>query len=224
MIGNAAPIINGTTDLPDGTKLSIMIPKPWLPDAQQRLARGLSACADNICGGASTGPDHRLGAIVDVKAGHFTAGPFSFEGKSFPPGTYSVQIMGGPAAHGKDIYKGVLYAAEIEVTSALGGAVGPPSDQAVDATPPTPAATSLNCTAATKPAERLVCADARLSELDVQISGMYRAAQSIAADPRTVVLDQRQWLGQRDACMSTACLERLYQQRKAELARWVGPE
>lgn len=45
--GGVYPIINGSTDLPDGTRLLIILKKPWLPDGQQRLARGLPACGDD---------------------------------------------------------------------------------------------------------------------------------------------------------------------------------
>ena len=85
------PIVRGTTDIPDGTWLFIDFKKPWLPDAQQRIARGLPACGSD-CVPAETGANHLLGATVGVQNGGFTAGPFSFKGQPIPPGLYPIEI------------------------------------------------------------------------------------------------------------------------------------
>jgi hypothetical protein len=91
--GSASPFptVRGTTDMPNGTWLFIDFKKPWLPDAQQRIARGLPACGSD-CIPAETGADHLLRATVVVQNGGFTAGPFSFKGQPIPPGTYPVEI------------------------------------------------------------------------------------------------------------------------------------
>src|SRR5580704_8612897 len=85
------PMVKGATDMPDGTWLFVDFKKPWLPDAQQRIARGLPACGSD-CIPAETGADHLVGATVEVQNGGFTAGPFSFKGQPIPPGIYSVEI------------------------------------------------------------------------------------------------------------------------------------
>jgi hypothetical protein len=72
------PIVHGTTNLPDGTILLVDLKKPWLPDGQERIARGLPACEGDCI--SAEGPDRLIGATVVVKRGSFSAGPFSFKG------------------------------------------------------------------------------------------------------------------------------------------------
>ena len=89
--GGLLPIIIGTTDLPDATELFVNVKKPWLPDGAQRVARGLPACGED-CIPAEAGADHLMGATVTVRNRSFTAGPFSFKGEPFKPGTYPIEI------------------------------------------------------------------------------------------------------------------------------------
>jgi hypothetical protein len=89
--GGLYPIIEVTTNLPDGSTLFINIKKPWLPDGAQRIAQGLAACGVD-CLPATTGTNFLTGEIVVVENGRFTAGPFSFVGKPFQPGTYPIEI------------------------------------------------------------------------------------------------------------------------------------
>jgi len=81
--GGVYPIIDGSTDLPDGTQLFINLVNARLADGQQRIARGLPACGDPCW--PATGPNHKVGIITTVQNGRFTAGPFSFDGKPFRP-------------------------------------------------------------------------------------------------------------------------------------------
>jgi hypothetical protein len=89
--GGLYPVITGTTDMPDGTVLFVNIMKPWLPDGAQRVARGLPACGDD-CFPATTGGNGLTGANATVRNGSFVAGPFSFVGRPFQPGTYDLEI------------------------------------------------------------------------------------------------------------------------------------
>jgi len=82
--GGLYPVIHGITDMPDGTQLFVNIKKPWLPDAQQRIAQGLPACGDD-CSPATTRSNYLSGTIVAVRSGAFVAGPFSFRGQPFRP-------------------------------------------------------------------------------------------------------------------------------------------
>jgi hypothetical protein len=77
------PIIRGTTSLPDGTPLIIVLKKPWLADGRERIARGVSACGEDCL---------PLEARSTVEQGRFAAGPFSFNGKPVPPGRYPIEI------------------------------------------------------------------------------------------------------------------------------------
>src|SRR5665213_288978 len=90
--GGTMPVISGTTSVPDGTVLVINIKKPWLPDGQERITRGLAACGDNCL--PATGPaGESLGVDAVVKDGAFSAGPFSFANQPFPPGNYPLEIF-----------------------------------------------------------------------------------------------------------------------------------
>jgi hypothetical protein len=95
--GGARPTIRGTANLPDHTKLMIIINKPWLPDGQRRLAAGLPACEDR-CGYAVSEPD-AAGSVnlTMVTNGRFTIGPFSFGDAPFRPGIYPVEIFVVPS-------------------------------------------------------------------------------------------------------------------------------
>jgi hypothetical protein len=88
--GGVYPTITASTNLPDGTQLLVNVKKPWLPDAQQRMARGLAACGEDCL--PATGYDNQIGIVVKIKGGAFAAGPFSFLGQPFRPGVYPVEI------------------------------------------------------------------------------------------------------------------------------------
>jgi hypothetical protein len=89
--GGANPSIYGTTNAPDGTKLYVELRKPLLPDADRRIAQGVPACGDINCFPA-TGPDGQFGATAVVQKGQFSTGRFSFQGLSFRPGLYTLQL------------------------------------------------------------------------------------------------------------------------------------
>jgi hypothetical protein len=77
--------------VPEGTRLFVLLKKPELPDGDLRIARGLPVCGDVDCYPA-TGPENLLGTNVIVKGGRFIAGPFSFNGEAFKPGSYPLEI------------------------------------------------------------------------------------------------------------------------------------
>jgi hypothetical protein len=89
---NDFPSIIGDTDLPDETKLMVSIKKPHLPNAEARLAAGLAMCEEN-CIPASGPKGQTLGTETTVLSGAFSAGPFSWNGKPFRPGSYEVEVF-----------------------------------------------------------------------------------------------------------------------------------
>jgi hypothetical protein len=89
--GSARPIVTGTTNLPDGTHLSIWIAKPWQPNAKERLAVGLAVCGDDCL--PLTATNYDTGDDVLVKNGQFSDGPFTDKGAALRPGTYVLEIM-----------------------------------------------------------------------------------------------------------------------------------
>jgi hypothetical protein len=87
--GGVRPVIIGVTDLPSGTQLSFYVKKPWLPDAQQRLARGQAACEDNCI--PAVGSDMKVPRAI-VSESSFAVGPLSFGGNPFAAGIYPLEI------------------------------------------------------------------------------------------------------------------------------------
>ncbi len=88
--GGQYPVITAKTDAPNGTKLVVILKKPWLPDGAERVARGIPACGED-CFPAS-GPDGKSGVTVVVQNGAFEAGPLSFGGKPIAPNVYQLDI------------------------------------------------------------------------------------------------------------------------------------
>ncbi len=86
------PTIVGRTDLPDGTKLLVSITKPRLPNARELLASGRPMCEDD-CLPAAGPKGEVLGVATTALSGAFSAGPFSWAGKPFRPGTFEVEIF-----------------------------------------------------------------------------------------------------------------------------------
>jgi TPR repeat protein len=93
--GGARPIITGTTNLPDGTQLVMWLAQPWLPDAKERLAAGRTACGNDSCAPLQTYSKlpNGVGNGVVVQNGHFTDGPFTYEGSPLRPGNYVLEIL-----------------------------------------------------------------------------------------------------------------------------------
>ena len=134
------PIVRGATDMPDGTWLFINLQKPWLPDAQQRIAQGRPACGSD-CIPAETGANHLLGATVVVQNGGFAAGPFSFKGQPISPGIYPIEIKLSfdlKTATPEQIRSSgaILYQSDIEVAPPSGSASRPdPTGRDVSSAP-----------------------------------------------------------------------------------------
>jgi uncharacterized protein len=76
-------------------------------------------------------------------------------------------------------------------------------------------AASFDCSRARHPVERMICADARLSELDEQLYAAFTAAGG-SASPE-IRNSQMRWIAQRNRCASPSCLTELYPARIAEL-------
>ena len=80
----ARPFLYGTTSLPDGAILQIIIRRPWLPDGQERVSIGLPACRINCA---------PLEDRVMIKNAAFQMGPFSLETEPLDPGVYPFEII-----------------------------------------------------------------------------------------------------------------------------------
>lgn len=83
-------------------------------------------------------------------------------------------------------------------------------------------AASFDCTKASKPTERQICASPNISALDSQLATTYRAAL-LAADDQSkhdLQIEQRHWISYvRDICADDACLASSYEDRIKLLAQ-----
>jgi uncharacterized protein len=77
---------------------------------------------------------------------------------------------------------------------------------------------SFDCSRANARAEKLVCADAELSKLDMKLARSYQQARAATQDPDALVRAQRRWLAQRNKCADIACLKAVYEQRSRAIA------
>ncbi|KVT75410.1 hypothetical protein WK56_05865 [Burkholderia ubonensis] len=78
-------------------------------------------------------------------------------------------------------------------------------------------AAGIDCSAAKTRTDRLICGDKALVSTDGALASAYDATVDAAADPRAVILSQRAWLKQRDACGDAACVAAAYRDRAAAL-------
>jgi uncharacterized protein len=67
-------------------------------------------------------------------------------------------------------------------------------------------AASFDCRAATTAVERMICADSHLSAQDERLASAYRNAIQNAAEAKTVLTEQRQWLRQLSRCPDVSCI------------------
>ena len=89
------------------------------------------------------------------------------------------------------------------------------------AQPPMSGGPSFDCRLSRNAAERAICGDDRLAQMDVAMSRRYAAAQA-GLDARgadALRAEQRDWLRRRDACQTLRCLEGMYETRAARLSR-----
>ncbi|MDE1993080.1 MAG: hypothetical protein KGI75_11305 [Rhizobiaceae bacterium] len=81
-------------------------------------------------------------------------------------------------------------------------------------------AASFDCSRARLPVERMICADALLSDLDEKLYAAFQAADG-ASSPE-IMAAQARWLQQRNRCAAPTCVSALYKARIAELSQSTG--
>lgn len=83
-------------------------------------------------------------------------------------------------------------------------------------------AASFDCSKATAPTERRICASSELSELDTRLSEAYKAATAAAegSGKHDLQVEQRHWIAYvRNICDSDACLAAAYEERTKLLSQ-----
>ena len=80
---------------------------------------------------------------------------------------------------------------------------------------------SFDCRQARNSAERAICGDTGLADLDIQMARRYaRMQNNLDGRPAEILRDeQRAWLRRRDACATSACIRALYETRAATMGR-----
>ncbi|VVN29416.1 Lipoprotein LprI [Pseudomonas fluorescens] len=84
--------------------------------------------------------------------------------------------------------------------------------------------TRLDCTQARAAAEKLICRDPQLAQMDVELTRLYRLAltdERSVPRPDNVMIDQQYWIETRNQCASgpepKACMIRSYAERAHQL-------
>ncbi|MEO5349915.1 MAG: lysozyme inhibitor LprI family protein [Magnetococcus sp. YQC-3] len=81
-----------------------------------------------------------------------------------------------------------------------------------------PSAPGFDCSKASTPIEKMICADTALARLDATLLATYKEVVKAAADGVAIKKEQVNWLRQvRDQCPDLPCLSTAYQQRIAAL-------
>ena len=83
-------------------------------------------------------------------------------------------------------------------------------------------AASFDCSKAASATEKRICASARLSSMDTQLTTLYQKLAA-GADAAAWRDDQRAWLRERNQCADTACLARMYSERLVVLENGAAP-
>lgn len=80
-------------------------------------------------------------------------------------------------------------------------------------------AASFDCSKASTVVEGSICANATLSDLDVQLSAAYKKARATSADPAALQKDQLAWIKNRNTCGANVnCLTESYRLRIQQLS------
>jgi uncharacterized protein len=84
-------------------------------------------------------------------------------------------------------------------------------------------AASFDCKKATTDVEKMICTEARLSQLDDEMAVLYKVTLKSAAslgERDGILSDQRAWLKQRDKCQISSCISLEYSRRNDVLKNW----
>ena len=78
---------------------------------------------------------------------------------------------------------------------------------------------SFDCTKASNNAEKLVCSDNQLAQLDLELTAAYTKARDRSADPSKLKADQIAWIKMSRQCGDKQCLEQAYKMRISQFLK-----
>jgi uncharacterized protein YecT (DUF1311 family) len=85
---------------------------------------------------------------------------------------------------------------------------------------PTHIEASFDCVKATSPAEKMICGDPALANLDKRLSRLYRQALETSPDSEQIKSSQRHWLRTiRNGCTTVPCMRTAYERRVGVLGK-----
>lgn len=97
----------------------------------------------------------------------------------------------------------------------------PPPPSTAEPAPAPRAASAIDCTAASRDIETLVCGDEALLALDRRLAEVYQRALATSSDAAGLEAEQRGWVAGRDECWQEPdrdqCVREAYQDRLVEL-------
>jgi len=85
-------------------------------------------------------------------------------------------------------------------------------------------AASFDCKKASTFAEKSICADGYLSKVDEVLSGAYKKALTTSQDPDRLRNLQREWIAERDQCITQKCLDKSLGERVSYLNNYSNAE
>jgi uncharacterized protein len=76
---------------------------------------------------------------------------------------------------------------------------------------------SFDCTKAENKAEKLICLNREISDLDSELHRQFKARMANSDKPNTLIQEQRKWITERNKCGGASCLIDSYRQRISQL-------
>lgn len=80
---------------------------------------------------------------------------------------------------------------------------------------------SFNCTKASSDVERIICADAELSQLDTKMGFLYKKVYEQIDDKKDLLNKQRSWIKEREQCITQDCAFMFLSNRINELENFL---
>jgi len=87
----------------------------------------------------------------------------------------------------------------------------------------TACAASFDCDKAGTKVEKMICADAKLSKLDEDLSAAYSKGLKENSDSSALRQQQREWIKERNGCADAQCVKHAYDQRLSSLSDSGAP-
>lgn len=78
-------------------------------------------------------------------------------------------------------------------------------------------AAGFDCKTATSDVEKQICSNEQLSALDDALNRQFREVLEKTDDRKTLVKEQKAWIQERNKCVDTKCLQKMYENRQASL-------